>query len=629
VPRPAGRSAANPRGNLRGGASEDDAVLESGEASMEALGCPSLIDQCSPGASTTSTAFCPTVSPFKKATCLGGCCFSSGKCTSSSCAISGIGKEVSNTICYGLNPAIAIGASPNCRGLACKLAVPGCTSDLLGGSCVGTVIDLAGTAQKKNPAGAALVGFPCLDVTPSDKTLTKEGTLSSSGEYVAKLWSICDCKASTISSREGLFGLPKFGRLNVTDIKSLVEVLKPGNFSSHSWSHMLDAVKSKLPPLLVPEGENPVNLTNAIGLIGQLVGKGQVDGEPSSMSAVLDLIKGASAVAAASNSSNPLGSLLGALAPKNGDKTNPLAGLGNLVNALAPEGADLTEKSDVLSSLLGQLSSGASSAPSAELIGAVSKILAGSGGDSPAANLAGLMSKLNDLKGKNGTDTMKKLMAAVNQGKEAANGKIDLAGILAKAKQFVSKADGTDGTNPAIAQILASVQALAQPNSQDGNSPLAFLTALGGEKNLTMQGMLDLAAKAGPVLQQLQGGAGGAGGAGGGRFAGLMSALKGGEGGEGVDMPALVSLASKLGPVLQSIKNSGGPGADPLAKILSAVGLGEEGAAGNINWKGLAEAAQKAGPMLQALTKSASGANANLAGLQSFLDKVSGSKATA
>lgn len=88
--------------------------------------CPAALDMCSVDAGTTSSAFCPALSPFSTPTCMGGCCISSGKCTSSSCAISGIGKEVANTICYGLNPAIAIGASPNCRGLACKLAIAGC-----------------------------------------------------------------------------------------------------------------------------------------------------------------------------------------------------------------------------------------------------------------------------------------------------------------------------------------------------------------------------------------------------------------------------------------------------------------------------------------------------------------------
>jgi hypothetical protein len=175
---------------------------------------------CSPDAASTSTAFCPVAGPFKKATCLGGCCISSGKCVSSSCAISGLGREVSNTICYGLNPAMAIGASPNCRGLACKLSVPGCTSDLLGGSCVGTVVDLAGTATTKNPAGAKLVGAPCLDVTPSEKTLTKDGTLTKGGEYVAKLWSVCDCAAPAPATKEGLFAnFPRLGKLNVTDLK--------------------------------------------------------------------------------------------------------------------------------------------------------------------------------------------------------------------------------------------------------------------------------------------------------------------------------------------------------------------------------------------------------------------------
>jgi hypothetical protein len=303
---------------------------------------------CSQDATSSSTAYCPALAPYKKATCLGGCCASSGKCTSSSCAISGIGKEVSNTICYGLNPAIAIGASPNCRGLACKLSIPGCTSDLLGGSCLGTVVDLSGVAASFNPAGSALVGYPCLDVTPSDKTLTADGKLTLSGGYVAKLWSICDCQAPATIGNTNI-PVPRLGKLNLTDIKSLVDVLKPGLDASHPLQSIVDAVKSKIPPLIVPDGASPVNLTNALGFLGSLVNKGAAvlesgavgpDGaaaDPSNpVSAIANLLKGASAVAAASNSSNPLGALLGALAPSgpNGEK-NPLAGLGSLVSALA------------------------------------------------------------------------------------------------------------------------------------------------------------------------------------------------------------------------------------------------------------------------------------------------------
>lgn len=313
-----------------------------------------MLDQCAPEASSTSTAYCPVLAPFTSAACLGGCCVSSGKCTSSSCAISGLGKEVPNTICYGLNPAIAIGASPNCRGLACKLAVPGCTSDLLGGSCVGTVVDLSGKAAADNPSGAALVGYPCLDVTPSDKTLTADGKLSLSGGYVAKLWSICDCAAPATIGHTNI-PVPRLGKLNLTDIKSLVDVLKPGlglaggaSNGSHPLASIMEAVKSKIPALIVPDGANAVNLTNALGFLGSLVGKGAAainEAGPaaggaggSPQGAIANFLKGAAALAESSNSTNPLGSLLGALAPAgpNGEK-NPLAGLGNLVSALAPQ----------------------------------------------------------------------------------------------------------------------------------------------------------------------------------------------------------------------------------------------------------------------------------------------------
>ncbi|KAI8473107.1 MAG: hypothetical protein J3K34DRAFT_193576 [Monoraphidium minutum] len=328
-----------------GTATEADAAAaaDAGAAGGAALpSCPAQLDMCAPDASSTSTAYCPVLSPFTSAACVGGCCASSGKCTSSSCAISGVGQEVPNTICYGLNPAIAIGASPNCRGLACKLAIPGCTSDLLGGSCLGSVVDLSGSAAADNPAGAALVGYPCLDVTPSDKTLTAEGKLSLSGEYVAKLWSICDCQApATIGSTN--IPVPHLGKLNITDITSLVNALKPsvngGEGAGKGLQGVLEALKSKLPSMVVPDGASAANLTNALGFLGSLVGKGggAAGGGGSPAAGIADLVKGASALAAAANSTNPLGSLLGALAAPGANGGNPLAGLGNLVSALAPQ----------------------------------------------------------------------------------------------------------------------------------------------------------------------------------------------------------------------------------------------------------------------------------------------------
>ncbi|GBF88056.1 hypothetical protein Rsub_00768 [Raphidocelis subcapitata] len=537
--------------------------------------CPPLPDMCAPGAESTSTAFCPVLAPFTKATCLGGCCISSGKCTSSSCQISGLGKEVQNTICYGLNPAIAIGASAACRGLACKLAVPGCTSDLLGGSCVGTVVDLRGDAAGRNPGGAKYIGQPCLDVTPSDKTLTAEGGLTTKGEYVAKLWSICDCNAPAAAAHESMFSFPKLGRLNVTDLRSLAEALKPGAGGA-GLQGVMEAVKAKVPGLVVPQ-MSAANLTNALGFIGSLVGKqdgvnaAATEGTPAG--ALVNLVKGASAVAAASNSSNPIGALLGALAAKgDGNQANPLAGLQNLVSALAPQGADGAARTETLSKLLGQLSSGTAAAPSADLVGAVGRLMGGAEGGKP--DLAGLLSR---FKGANGTDVMKTVMGAINQGKDAAGGQLDVSNLLAQASNLMSKQEGAEG---------------------GAVNPLAFLGASVG-KNVTLQGILDLAQKAGPVLQQLQASGVQFGGGGGGAnpLAGIMGAL-GGQGGDviraaGLDANGIAGLATKLGPLLQNI--GGGAGA-------------AGGAGGQMNWKGVAEALSKAGPVLQQLNAARKGA---------------------
>ena len=588
-------------------------------------------DMCSSEATATSAAHCPALSPFAKSSCLGGCCVSSGKCASSSCAISGLGREVSNTICYGLNPGVAVGASPNCRGLACKLSIAGCTSDLLGGSCIGTVVDLSGDAAKANPAGARLLGYPCLDVTPSDKTLKADGTLSATGEYVAKLWSVCDCAAPAPVAREGLLSFPKVGKLNVTDVKSLVDALKPAN-SSHVVSGVLDALRTKVPALIVPEGEAPANLTKALGVIGSLV-QGRLEkaaAADGANGALANLAKGAAAVAAASNSSNPLGSLLGAMAPKKGDKTNPLAGLGNLVNAMAPEGATPVQKADVLASLLTQLATGSTAAPQAELVGAVSKMLAASNGTAAAATAQELNAAIADFRAGKTADAVKAIAAAANQGREAAAGSVDLAGIIAKAKDYVSK----NGDNPTLAQLLTGAQLVAQ-GRKGGGQYLGFLQGLAADaKNgsVTLQSLVDAAGKLAPALQQAAGqsaAAGTPGASNGGavpQLAALLNAARGTEAGKGIDVQALAGVAQKMGPLLQALGSGAGgaPTGDAVQKVLSAVGLGDNAAAAlqNVNWKGLSEAANKAGPVLQALSKAGGGSGNGLQGLQAFLDRM-------
>jgi hypothetical protein len=96
-------------------------------------------------------------------------------------------------ICYGTNAGFGFGGSNLCAGLACKLAVPGCTTDAFGGNCVGTVVAF-GDKSAVSPSSQRYIGAPCLDATPSDTTLDEQGNPAGiSGVYMGKLWTICDC----------------------------------------------------------------------------------------------------------------------------------------------------------------------------------------------------------------------------------------------------------------------------------------------------------------------------------------------------------------------------------------------------------------------------------------------------
>jgi hypothetical protein len=236
----------------------------------------------------------------------------------------------------------------------------------------------------------------------------------------------------------------------------------------------------------------------------------------------------------------------------------------------------------------------------------VSKLLSASGGpDSPGSSVANLLQHLQGDKG----ELIKAIGDAVATGKKAVeDGKIDLQGLLAKAQQFVGKDGATDGAgNPTISAILSGIQQLSNPHGASGDgaaNPLSFLAGLKngtGGSGMTLQSVLDAAAKAGPYLQQLASGDASAAGP----LAGLVKAVQGGEGGEGLDVKSLAGMAGKLGPVLQALGANGG-GAD---------------GSGPVNLKALAE---KAGPVLQALTKASGGADGNspLSGLQAFLDKM-------
>lgn len=157
--------------------------------------CPANANMCVEDATMIDLAYCPFMPPWTRSRCVGGCCVSTGKCASSSCSISGLGRDVPDIICYGVNNGVAIGGSNVCAGLGCRLAAPGCTTDTFGGNCVGTVWPINGTATGLSSKAKKWLGYPCLDATPSSNTLTADGkpTTSATGVYMAKLWTICNC----------------------------------------------------------------------------------------------------------------------------------------------------------------------------------------------------------------------------------------------------------------------------------------------------------------------------------------------------------------------------------------------------------------------------------------------------
>lgn len=446
--------------------------------------------------SLAADAYCPATAPLTRAACASGCCVSSGRCGSSACALAGLGGEVPNTVCYGLNRPGGVGFTAQCTNLGCKLAVPGCTTDLLGGSCVGTVTNLTAAAGAPGAPGAALLGYPCLDVTPSSAALTAVGAdaAGAAGLYVKGLWTVCNCflaqatapvfnsssPSSTVSSASAnstttaaarLSGLlHKFdavAKFDVTNLTALVEAAFDIPFEvAASVRTAVSAAEAKAAKLLVLPKLPPANATRALALIGRLVARGgeTVDAGTSSDAAgatgaaltspfsfLSDLVRGAGAVSAAANSTNPLGALLGALAPRSSATaglTNPLAGLRNLVAAFLPGDAPVADKADLLSSVLSVLSSGSKAAPAAELVGVVAKLVAVAAPDGSLADDVAKIAanfKMPSLSGigsggANGTGLVEALVTAAQEGRAAARGAgVDLAGVFGKLYGFATK----------------------------------------------------------------------------------------------------------------------------------------------------------------------------------------------
>jgi hypothetical protein len=147
--------------------------------------CPAQLDKCNPAPSASGPATCAAVAPFTAPHCVGGCCVSSGKCKRGFCSQAGLGSEVMDPglLCWGTNSG-HINRFNKCRNLACKLAVPGCITDPLSGSCIGSVVALSNDVDDE---GKKWVGSPCLQPVPSGLPVDALGKVDASGAYAGKL----------------------------------------------------------------------------------------------------------------------------------------------------------------------------------------------------------------------------------------------------------------------------------------------------------------------------------------------------------------------------------------------------------------------------------------------------------
>jgi hypothetical protein len=204
--------------------------------------CAPRADMCDTSAPAGRAAFCKATKPFESSKCVGGCCVSSGKCKFGSCAANGLGKDVAMA-CFGNNaiPSPLALLGNKCGHLACKLAVPGCKSALMGGNCVGTVVATK-EASKLHPQAAKYLGHPCVEITPTGGVIDVKGIDVGlpAREYVIAAWKVCDCVDPSALPKEGesfpvvratmipkpQIKLPKFGRGSSSD-----EVAGPGKLA--------------------------------------------------------------------------------------------------------------------------------------------------------------------------------------------------------------------------------------------------------------------------------------------------------------------------------------------------------------------------------------------------------------
>jgi hypothetical protein len=133
------------------------------------------------------------------AVCSGNAACRGGTCPTSSCTLSGMGKDVASMMCFGTNlvpnPLLELTTGNPCANLACKLDRPNCTSMGIlgvGGFCTGKVVAM-GTAAKLHQSGKAMLGHPCIEHKGTMLDLMPIADYNAKGVYVAKAWKACDC----------------------------------------------------------------------------------------------------------------------------------------------------------------------------------------------------------------------------------------------------------------------------------------------------------------------------------------------------------------------------------------------------------------------------------------------------
>jgi hypothetical protein len=206
-----------------GAASPAPAPSPAAPPSKAAASCAPKPAMCDTSPASTYANTCKVAAPFTAPQCVGGCCVSSGKCKYGSCVANGLGRDASMT-CFGQNalPNMLALLNNRCGHLACKLAVPGCKTSLMGGNCVGTVVAVGGDGAKLHPFGAQYVGAPCVETTATGGVVPMPKLIDlrlPAAQYVSAAWKVCDCADAAAAAPGG--GGPTVVKLPSVSLSSL------------------------------------------------------------------------------------------------------------------------------------------------------------------------------------------------------------------------------------------------------------------------------------------------------------------------------------------------------------------------------------------------------------------------